>query len=117
MKIRHRIWLEEHGEAVYGPGRNKLFRMIEEGQSLNAVAKKLKISYHWVWSKIKDSEERLGINLVEVDYRKRGMHLTKEAKMLSKIFNDTETEVLPILKKAEKKFYSWKRRNAPKQKY
>ncbi len=109
MEIQHRIWVEENGKPVYGPGRDELFRMIEECQSLHAAAKKLKISYRLAWGKIKSSEERLGINLVEIKPHERRMHLTKEAKMLSKIFNDMEAEILPILKKAEKKFSSFKK--------
>jgi molybdate transport system regulatory protein len=117
MEIRHKIWLEELGETVYGSGRDELFRMIEGGQSLNAVAKKLNVSYRLVWGKIKDAEERLGIDLVEIDPHERKMHLTKEAKMLLKIFNDMEAEILPILKKAEKSFSSLKRRAAAKKKH
>jgi molybdate transport system regulatory protein len=92
--------------------------MIEEGRSLNAFAKKLNISYRLVLGKIKNSEERLSIGLVEIDPHERRMHLTKKARMLLKIFNDIKkTEILPILKKAEKSFSILKRRAAGKKKH
>lgn len=109
MEIQHKIWLEVNGKTVYGPGRDELLKMIEECQSLHAASKKLKISYRLVWGKIKSSEERMGINLVEMKPHERRMHLTKEAKMLLKIFNDLEEEISPILKKSEKRFSSFKK--------
>jgi len=104
MEIRHKIWLEKFGERVYRSGLNELFGMIGRGQSLQAAAKKLKISYRTVWGEIRTSEKRLGIDLVDIDPHKRKMRLTNEAIMLLKMFNDMETEILPILKKTEKKF-------------
>jgi molybdate transport system regulatory protein len=117
MEIRYKIWLEERGEAVYGPGRDELLKMIENCQSLHAAAKNLKISYRLAWGRIKNAEKRLGINLVDIRPNERRMHLTKEAKMILKIYSDMETELLPILKKAEKNFSSMKKRIVAKMKH
>ena len=110
MEIKHKIWLEEEGMTVFGPGRDEFFKMIEECQSLNSAAKKLHISYRLVWGKIKDAEARLGVDLVEIIPSERRMHLTTDAKKLLTIFNDLEKEITPILKKAEKRFTALRRK-------
>jgi molybdate transport system regulatory protein len=113
----HEVKLEELGGTVYGSGRDELLRMTGEGQSLNAVARKLHVSYRLVWGKIKDAEERLGIDLVEIDPYDRRMHLTKEARMLLKISHDMEAEILPILKKAERSFCDLQMRAAARKRF
>jgi molybdate transport system regulatory protein len=110
MEIKHKIWFEEHGLTVFGPGRYVFFKQIEECHSLNSAAKKLNISYRLVWGKIKDAEERLGIQLVEINPGEKNMHLTKSAKALLEIFDDLEKEIAPILKKAGKKITALKKR-------
>ncbi|MGA2782017.1 MAG: LysR family transcriptional regulator [Smithella sp.] len=110
MEIKHKIWLEEEGMTVFGPGRNEFFKMIEECQSLNSAAKKLHISYRLIWGKIKDAEARLGVNLVEIKSFERRIQLSKTAKALLAIFDDLEKEIAPILKKAEKKCTVLKRK-------
>ena len=104
MEIKHKIWLEEEGKTVFGHGRLEFFKMIEECQSLNSAAKKLHISYRLIWGKIKDAETRLGVNLVEINPLDRKIQLSKTAEELLTIFDDLEKEIVPILKKAEKKF-------------
>jgi molybdate transport repressor ModE-like protein len=103
MEIKHKIWLEEEGMTVFGPGRDEFFKMIEECQSLNSAAKKLHISYRLVWGKIKDAEARLGVHLVQIKPLERRIQLSKTAVALLAIFDDLEKEIAPILKKAEKK--------------
>ncbi len=110
METKNRIWFEECGETIYGPGRHELLSLIEESNSLNAAAKRLKISYRSAWGKIRNAEQRLGIRLVEINPGERKMHLTKEARMLLKIFNDMKAEIIPSLRKAEKRITSLKNR-------
>ena len=110
MEIKHKIWLEEEGMTVFGPGRDEFFKMIEDCQSLNSAAKKMHISYRLVWGKIKDAEARLGVNLVEIKPLERKIQLSKTAEELLTIFDDLEKEIAPILKKAEKKFAALRRK-------
>jgi molybdate transport system regulatory protein len=114
MEIKHKIWVEENGLTVFGPGRDLFFKQIEECHSLNSAAKKLNISYRLVWGKIKDAEERLGVKLVEINPGEKKMHLTKNAKALLAIFDDLEEEITPILQKAVKRIADMKKR--PEQK-
>lgn len=110
MKIKHKIWFEAHGSTIFGPGRDIVFKKIDECHSLNSAAKKLNISYRLAWGKIKVAEERLGIDMVEVSPGEKKMHLTKGARELLAIFDDLEKEITPILQKAEDKIMALKKR-------
>jgi molybdate transport system regulatory protein len=109
MKIKHKIWFEAHGLTIFGPGRDIFFKQIDECHSLNSAAKKLNISYRLAWGKIKVAEERLGIQLVEVNQGENKMHLTKGARELLAIFDDLEKEITPILQNAENKIAALKK--------
>lgn len=103
MEIKHKLWLERDGRVIFGPGREGLLRAVEECRSLNAAAKKLKMSYRAAWGRIKASEERLGMKLVEMDSVKHGMHLTAEAKELMNCFDKLERDIARLLNKANDK--------------
>lgn len=104
MQIKHKIWLERDGHVLFGPGRDDLLKAVEEYQSLNAAAKKLKMSYRAAWGRIKASEKRLGMKLVEVDKTKKGMRLTDEAKKLIDKFDKLDGEIEILLNKANRDF-------------
>ena len=103
MKIKYKIWFEEHGVTVFEPRLDEYFKQLEECNSLNSAVKKLNLSYRLVWGKIKNAEEKLGIQLVERNPGEKKMHLTKSAKASLKIFDELEKEITPILRKARKK--------------
>jgi molybdate transport system regulatory protein len=103
MKIKYKIWFEEHGVTVFEPSLDVYFKQLEECRSLNSAVKKLNLSYRLVWGKIKNAEERLGIRLVEIDPDEKKMCLTKSARASLKIFNELEKEITPILRKAKRK--------------
>jgi molybdate transport system regulatory protein len=104
MEIKHKIWLEKGGRVVFGPGRDGLLKAIEVYKSLHAAAKHLKMSYRAAWGRVKASEERLGMKLVEVDTsKKKGMHLTADAKKLIDSFDRLEAEITSIINKANEK--------------
>ncbi|MDO9514999.1 MAG: LysR family transcriptional regulator [Syntrophales bacterium] len=89
MKIRHKIWFEKNGKMLFGPGRCELFKAINESHSLNVAAKKLNMSYRAAWGRLKSSEERMGMKLVERSQGK-GMYLTAEAVTLLEQFDQLE---------------------------
>lgn len=111
MKIKYKIWLEEHGVTVFEPSLDKCFKKLEEGNSLNSAVKELNLSYRMVWGKIKNAEERLGVKLVEITPGEKNMRLTKNAKTSLKIFDQLEKEITPILQKAGRKMVAL-RKNA-----
>jgi molybdate transport system regulatory protein len=99
MEIKYKIWLETEGKVVFGQGRETLFLAIEECRSLNAAAKKLGMSYRAAWGRLRASEARLGIKLVETDGAGKAMTLTPKARILLERFNHLESEVQNYLQK------------------
>jgi len=83
---------------LFGTGRYELFKAIDETHSLNAAAKKLNMSYRAAWGRLKASEERMGMKLVERS-KGRGMYLTTGATMLLKQFDQLESAMGTFLQK------------------
>lgn len=102
MEIKHKIWLEVEGRVVFGPGRDLLLKAIDECRSLNAAAKKLDMSYRAAWGRVKASEERLGIRLVETEPGRTGMHLTETARRLIRQFDLLDEEISRLLAEANR---------------
>lgn len=63
----------------FGQGSATLLRGVEETGSLNMAAKRLGMAYSKAWRLIKDSEEELGMQLLDRDGA-RGSTLTKDGK-------------------------------------
>ncbi len=103
MKIKHKLWLEKNDRVVFGPGRLELLDAIEECQSLSAAAKKLKMSYRAAWGRLRASEDRLGMHLVELTDNRQGMRLTAEAKKLKNAFMELERRIDGLLKEYQAK--------------
>jgi len=103
MKIRHKLWLEKNGRVIFGPGRFELLEAVEECRSLSAAAKKLKMSYRAAWGRLRASEDRLGMPLVELTDNRQGMRLTKEAKRLRDAFVELETRIDGLLEEYQAK--------------
>ncbi|MFH1090507.1 MAG: LysR family transcriptional regulator, partial [Pseudomonadota bacterium] len=86
MRIKSKFWLEDDsGEPIFGEGRRKILELIEELGSMQATAKALNMSYRGVWARIKATEGRLNLKLIETSVgrgKDRGSRLTPEAKRL-----------------------------------
>jgi molybdate transport system regulatory protein len=106
MEIKYKIWLEKDGKVVFGHGREELFLAIDECRSLNAAAKKLNMSYRAAWGRLKASEERLGIKLVESGTTKKAMTLTPAAKALLHKFRQLEKDADAYLRKSSRELYT-----------
>jgi molybdate transport system regulatory protein len=104
MEIKYKIWIEKDGRVVFGKGRDAILTSIQDTRSLNAAAKKLKMSYRAAWGRLKASEERTGMKLVEVDSTEKGMHLTPQAKAIIERFEKLEEDVKSLLAKASLDF-------------
>ena len=92
MNVRSKFWLvDADGEAIFGGGRRRILESIDELGSMQATAKSLGMSYRGVWARIKATEERLGVKLVETSVgrgKDRGSRLTPEARRLLKNYNE-----------------------------
>jgi molybdate transport system regulatory protein len=73
-------------------------------KSLNAAAKKPQMSYRAAWGRLKTSEERMGMKLVEIDSTEKGMHLTVQAKAVIDRFEKLEKDVEWLLTEANRAF-------------
>ncbi|MCG6535162.1 MAG: molybdenum-binding protein [Syntrophales bacterium LBB04] len=105
MEIKHKIWLEEDVRVIFGKGRDELLRAIDECQSLNAEAKKVKISYRGAWARLIASDDRLHAKLVELHTQGRGMHLKAEAKALLVEYDALGKKVNADIKRSLPKFH------------
>lgn len=104
MEIKYKIWIEKDGRVLFGRGRGDILTAIEDERSLNAAAKKLEMSYRAAWGRLKASEERMGMKLVEIDSTGKGMHLTVRAKAIIDRFEKLEKDVEGLLAEANHEF-------------
>jgi len=80
--LRSSHWIvNENNEIILGKGRMEILENIEKTGSINQAAKRMKMSYKGVWSKIKSTEKHLKMKVVHSD-KKEGTHLTPEGKVL-----------------------------------
>ena len=88
IKPKVKLWLEVEGAVVFGSGRVVLFEAIEETGSIKQAAEKINMSYRAAWGKIKATEERLGLKLVQrqAGGRNSGAELTPKGKELLQIY-------------------------------
>jgi len=104
INIRNRIWLvDENGEVVFGGGRDLILRAVDETGSMAQAAKKLGMSYRAVWGKVKATEERLGIQLVNKSVgRRKGNNtsLTPAAKLLLERFEELDSKTKDFINEA-----------------
>ena len=83
MDFGYKIWIEKDGNNVFGMGIYNLLNLVEETGSLHKAAQDLKMSYRAAWGKVRDYEERLGVELLEKGRHGRtGAHLTPEGKLM-----------------------------------
>lgn len=99
MEIKFKVWYEKDGKVLFGGGRRELLAAVDKYNSLHAAAKHLQMSYRAAWGRIRASEERLGIKLVESHPPNRALQLTKEARALIAKFNKLEREMRNAAKK------------------
>ena len=78
-------------------------RAIDELHCLSAAAKKLNMSYRAAWGRLKASEERLGMKLVEMQTHGEGSSLTAAAKNLLHKFDQLEKETRTFLEERGRK--------------
>ena len=104
MLIKHKVWLERNGRVIFGEGREALLKAIMEHHSLNAAIKApegVDMSYRAAWGRLKASQERLGIKLIDYDSKKDGTFLTEDAKKLLLFFEKLNKKVDDVIKEAE----------------
>ena len=104
MEIKYKVWIEKDGKVLFGKGRDNILQAIDQQRSLNAAAKKLEMSYRAAWGRLKASEERIGIKLVESNPKEKSMQLTPYARIMIERFEKLERDVEALLKEANADF-------------
>lgn len=104
MEIRCKVWIEKNGKVIFGKGRDNILKTIDEQHSLNAAAKELGMSYRAAWGRLKASEERMGIKLVETSAKEKSLQLTPLARKIIERFEKLEQDVENLLHTADKDF-------------
>lgn len=92
--LRLHLWLENKGELFFGIGRVQLLFSIQQQGSLRKAAKVLGMSYRAAWGKIQQTEQALGLKLVESRGQRRdGVSLTPAGEELADQFQAWFTTV------------------------
>ncbi|MBU1228629.1 MAG: LysR family transcriptional regulator [Proteobacteria bacterium] len=92
--LRLHLWLENKGELFFGIGRAQLLFSIQQQGSLRKAAKVLGMSYRAAWGKIQQTEQVLGLKLVESRGQRRdGVSLTPAGEELADQFQAWFTTV------------------------
>jgi molybdate transport system regulatory protein len=85
--------------VVFGLGRYRILKAVQDTGSLQAAAKELKMSYRAVWMRIRASEKRIGRELVVRNGK--GSRLTPFAENLMKQYK----RLIAILEKESDEVY------------
>jgi len=94
MDFRYKIWIEKDGKNVFGIGIYQLLVLFRDTGSLQKASHILKMSYRAAWGKVRDFENRLGIDLLEKGRHGRiGAHLTPQGETIVNRFQGMLTEM------------------------
>lgn len=107
VELHFKVWLEKDGKVIFGRGRLELLKGIMEYGSLAETARHLGMSYRAAWGRLKSSEERLGLKLVEkVAGSRRGQRLTLTPLSLQLLedFDKLEQELTTFLAARQSRF-------------
>jgi molybdate transport system regulatory protein len=93
-KLSCKVWLEYGGKPLIGKGGAEILEQIEMEQSISKAARKLGMSYRYVWSYLKRIEKTLGEPIIETYRGGRagggGAKLTKLGKELLEEYKRVE---------------------------
>jgi len=104
-KSSFKIWLELNGKPILGKGGAEILKQLEKEKSISRAAKRLGMSYRYVWSYLKQIERAVGKPIIET-YRggKKGgggAKLTDLARNLLEEYERVENYVGEVIEDAE----------------
>jgi molybdate transport system regulatory protein len=107
LEVKAKIWIEVKSEVIFGGGRTAILEAIDECGSIRQAASKLGMSYRAVWGKLKATEERLGIQLLDthIGGRQNGATLTTEAKRLLNNYRQFKAEANKEVERLFEKYF------------
>lgn len=104
MKLLSKLFIENNGKYIFGPGRAELLRAIDRLGSLSKAAQEQGMSYRWAWGRIKEAEKALGIRLLAPDTgagRGNTKVLTAEAHQLLEWFTSIEDAMHDVMRQSK----------------
>jgi N-terminal domain of molybdenum-binding protein len=105
VSVRFRVWVEVGGVHLIGPGGYDILKAIDETGSISGAARRLGMSYRFVWNYIDKMEKTSGMKLVEAWKGGRGRggaKLTPEGKMLLQYYEEIMREMNEVANKWSK---------------
>lgn len=97
---RAKVWLEIDGNYVFGLGICSILEAIEQTGSIKRAAAEVGKSYRHVWSRIKEVEQSLGVELVDAHVGggdARRSSLTEPARQLVARYREMRRQVFAIV--------------------
>ena len=110
MEPLSKLFLEEHGKYIFGPGRAELLRAVGVLGSLHKAAQQQGMSYRWAWGRIRETERALGVKLLMPDKepgRGNTKVLTPEAHELLEWYSALEGEMRGLAEQAWTRMPGW----------
>jgi len=106
LKFSCKIWIEYKRKPLLGKGGAEILEQIEKEESISKAAKKLGMSYRYVWSYLQKIEKTIGEPIMET-YRGGksgggGAKLTKLGKSLLSEYKRAESYLDEVLTAKEK---------------
>ncbi len=100
-----KIWIEYKGKPVIGKGGAAILEQIDNEKSISKAAKKLNMSYRYVWNYLKRIERIFGEPIVETyrggEHGGGGATLTKLGKNLLNEYKRLERRFTRVLSEIE----------------
>lgn len=94
LKIKSKHWIvDEYDRIIFGEGRQEILENIRKTGSINQAAKRMKMSYKGVWSKIRATEQSLNAKIVQTEGR-RGTVLSVHGKELLEKYKNMKERCL-----------------------
>lgn len=64
-KLSYKVWIEDNGRPILGKGGAEILEQVEEEKSISLAARKLGMSYRFVWNYLKKIEKTAGEPVIE----------------------------------------------------
>lgn len=97
---RVKVWMEADGRYMFGLGICEILQAVERTGSIKQAAADLGKSYRYVWGRIKEAEEALGLTLVEAHVGGKGKErsfLTPPARQLVAGFSAIRARMFEVV--------------------
>ena len=108
LRPRTRLWIQDDkGSIIFGMGRVRILKAIDQTGSMNRAAKEMGMSYRTIWGKIHDTQKRLGVDLIETGAgQRRGSKLTAEGRKMVERFEKWHHQTVSSADKLFDKLFS-----------